>query len=61
MSSLIQQVAFPSIDRFLFCVKAFRFGVVPFVYFYFFPCLRRQIQKNIVRTDVKVHTAYAFF
>ena len=34
MSSLIQQVVFPSIDRFLFCVKDFRFGVVSFVLFF---------------------------
>ena len=58
MSALIQQVAFPSIDRFLFCVKAFRFGVVPFVLFLFFfslawgdrskKILLRQMLKHIL-------------
>ena len=43
-------------------LKAFQFGVVPFVYFRSCcPCLRRQIQKFITKTAVKEVTAFVFF
>ena len=42
------------VDSFLCCAKSFYFDVVLFVYFCFCcPGLRRCIQKNIAKTDVK--------
>ena len=42
-----------------FILLMLSFGVQKFIYFYFcFSCLRRHIQKNIAKTDVKKCTAY---
>ena len=42
--------------------NASEFDVVPFVLvLLLFPCLQRQIQKNITKADVKEITAYVFF
>ena len=47
-------VCFLHLDGYLHCAKAFSFDTVPFIYFCFcFHCLRRHIQKNIAKTDLK--------
>ena len=54
--------SFHFVGGFLCCAETFQFDVVPFVYFCFcFPCLRRQIQNNITKIDVKEYIAYGFF
>ena len=56
------RLAFCFGDGFFCCIKTFHFDVISFVYFCCcFPCLRRQIQKNISKTDVKKYTDTVFF
>ena len=55
------RLPFHHLDGFLRCAKTFSFDVVSFAYFCFCcPCLRRQIQKNISKTNVKEITTYVF-
>ena len=62
ISSPTQQVAFFLCDGFPWCVKAFSFDELPFVYFCFrCSCLRRHVKKTIAKTYVNEHTAYVFF
>ena len=41
-----------------FILLMLSFGVQKLYFYFCFPCLRRHIQKNIVKTDVKKCTAY---
>ena len=56
------RLSFHLVDGFLCCAEAFQFDVGSFIYFCFcFPYLRRHIQKDIAKTDVRECTAYVFF